>query len=451
MKKQLHTRTEIKEILDKLDEAQNDYLFGDGNVDSSRALITMIRCAHSGIPEAMRIFGFFLQVCFDRPSASRLSNYYIHRAAEGGDTEATMELIEQYWWKDRGTAMKWIKRARRAGMYKALHDMALNLDEEDRELTLHIFSGIPQRGAMHSLLYAEMLADTNPKKARRLARQALRKTPQDKQFRTILALCNNITPTLAAEGRAMLVRLAGKGHTLAQHKLGHCYYHGTDNFDKDLRCAFRWWKRAADNGHAPSMFELSLMYEHGEGIRRNRVKAFQYIKTAAENGLRKAITNLGYCYYWGIGTKRNFTEAVACFRHAIELGDRTIAAYNLGERYYKGQGVEKDIQKSLYFHRMAARRNYPDSICRIAYMSIHGEGVKVNVAKGVHYLHRAAKLGSAMALCELGKCYEYGIGVPQNLQKAMELYTRSAEQGYRYTKRESSRLKRKMDKLHRQS
>ena len=98
-----------------------------------------------------------------------------------------------------------------------------------------------------------------------------------------------------------------------------------------------------------------------------------------------------------------------------------------------------------------AHSGIPDAICRIAYVSIHGEGVKLNVAKGIHYLHRAAKLGSAMALCELGKCYEYGTGVPQNLQKAMELYTRSAEQGYRYTKRESSRLKRKMDKLHRQS
>ncbi len=446
----MKSRRKFHYTYDKFEEGREAYLFSETREESTAALCKMLHCARCGFPTIMREFGFFLQVAFDSPSAAKLADYYIHRAAEEGDAAATMELIEQYWCKDRATARQWITRARRAGMHKALHDMALRLHEEEPELTLHIFSAIPQRDTIHSLTYAELLAIDTPDKARRLLRNTLHDKSPDEQHHLLCTLCDNAEPVIAAEARALLVRLAGKGHTMAQHKLGYCYYHGRHGFSKELRRAFRWWKRAAANRHAASMFELSLMYEHGEGIRCNRKKAFQYAEAAAAENHLRGVANLGYYHYWGIGTRRDYTAAVACFRRAIELGDTTVSAHNLAERYYHGEGVEKDIQQALYYHRMAARRNYPDSICRLGYMALHGEGGEPNKAKGIHYLNRAAKLGSARALCELGKCYEFGTGVPLNWKKAMEYYTRAAEQGCRYTRKERSRLQRKMEKAERQ-
>ena len=58
----------------------------------------------------------------------------------------------------------------------------------------------------------------------------------------------------------------------------------------------------------------------------------------------KAMFNLGLRYYNGDGVARNFTEAVRWLRKAAELGIPE-AMCNLGICYENGEGVEKILTK----------------------------------------------------------------------------------------------------------
>lgn len=383
------------------------------------------------------------------------------------DAESALYEMRKLWVSDRESAIKLIKKLSRLRRCDELHGMAMaavsvydevmpSLPDFDnaeaakyflnhmRQLAAHIFSTVKNRRIMHTLCYAELLAECNIEKACRLIREALKKESEQKRYEVMQELCRSTVKPFVNLAHRELKRMALRGCKSAMRLLGYSYFRGQNGFIKSDKQAFRWWKMGADAGCEVCMLEVSLMYEHGEGMRPNRKKAFLYVQKSARKDYLPAVCNLGYCYYWGIGTQRNFALAVDCFRKAIELGDVTVSAHNLAERYYSGQGVEKDYEKAIYYHRMAARHRYPDSICRLGYMNIHGEGMPVNIKNGLRLLRQSVKLGGARALCELGKCYEQGLGVPKNLQKAMQLYAESDRKRYPEAKRCMSRLKRKM-------
>lgn len=59
-----------------------------------------------------------------------------------------------------------------------------------------------------------------------------------------------------------------------------------------------------------------------------------------------------------------------------------------------------------------------------------GDGVKKDIAKTIEWLMKAAEQGYASAQNGIGFCYEFGDGVEKDLNKAIEWYTKAAEQGY---------------------
>ena len=48
--------------------------------------------------------------------------------------------------------------------------------------------------------------------------------------------------------------------------------------------AVRWYRRAAEQGHASGQYNLGFMYENGRGVRRDRVEAARWYQLAAEQG-----------------------------------------------------------------------------------------------------------------------------------------------------------------------
>ena len=360
------------------------------------------------------------------------------------------EALEK-WETDRESAYSIIKSVRKTSWEWDVLDIAEELSQQEkgtkeRELAIYLISTSRHRYYDTSLQLAELLANESPTKACEVIHKALKKLDEEERLDRINYLCEHELPLFVEQAHKELRQMAIRGNTDAMHRLGYSYYYGESGYEKDWKLAYKWWKKSADLGNSHSMLELSIMLEHGEGIRCNRKKAFEYVKAAADAGLLRALTNLGYCYYWGIGTKKDVNAAVDCFKRVLEQKDCEVAAHNLAERYYAGEGVEQNYERAIELHRMAAKKEYPDSITRLGYMYIHGEGFPKNVKLGISYLRRAIKLGGARALCELGICYERGTGVPQNWEKAMELYEQSAANGYRFSRPEISRLMRKMQK-----
>lgn len=73
--------------------------------------------------------------------------------------------------------------------------------------------------------------------------------------------------------------------------------------------------------------------------------AFKWFKKAANQGFTNAQTNLGLMYYEGRGVGTNYKKAVKWFKKSVEDGD-DFAKNNLAVMYIEAHGVEKDMVKA---------------------------------------------------------------------------------------------------------
>ena len=67
------------------------------------------------------------------------------------------------------------------------------------------------------------------------------------------------------------------------------YYHGRNDFQKDLRKAFELYKKAADDGHAEAQLRVARMYRSGEGVAKDELKALLWFMKANANGYADAM------------------------------------------------------------------------------------------------------------------------------------------------------------------
>ena len=74
-----------------------------------------------------------------------------------------------------------------------------------------------------------------------------------------------------------------KGVAGAQFNLGVMYARG-DGVEKDPAEATRWYRKAAEQGHAEAQFNLGLRYYKGEGVRKSRTMALKWFRKAAAQG-----------------------------------------------------------------------------------------------------------------------------------------------------------------------
>ena len=88
---------------------------------------------------------------------------------------------------------------------------------------------------------------------------------------------------------------------------------------------------------------------------------------------------------------------------AAELGD--VAAHNnLGNRYYEGEGVEKDLEKAIHHYEEAAIGGHPDARHNLGVY----EGNSGNTERAVKHFIIAANLGNEESMKKLWKYYSAG-------------------------------------------
>ena len=105
----------------------------------------------------------------------------------------------------------------------------------------------------------------------------------------------------------------------------------------------RLFFEAANRGHVFAQYSLGVIYEKGQGVKKDDKEAVKWYRQSADQGLAEAQYNLGTMYEKGLGVKQNFKEAAKYYRKAAGQGD-VQAQYNLGIMYEKGQGVNAGFQ-----------------------------------------------------------------------------------------------------------
>lgn len=85
--------------------------------------------------------------------------------------------------------------------------------------------------------------------------------------------------------------------------------------------------------------------------------ALQYLIKSAELGNPIAQNNLGYFYRSGIsGLNKDYQKAMMWFLKAAEYNS-PIAQTRIGDMYYKGEGVEKNLDESIKWHLKSASQD----------------------------------------------------------------------------------------------
>jgi len=117
--------------------------------------------------------------------------------------------------------------------------------------------------------------------------------------------------------------------------------------------AAKWYKKAADLGHAKAQSQLGHMYVTGRGVTQNYAEATKWLRKAADNGIAAAQSQLGDMYIKGQGVLKNYAEAAKWCRLAADQGN-TGAQLLLGSMYHNGEGVSKDYVQALMWLTLAA-------------------------------------------------------------------------------------------------
>ena len=138
---------------------------------------------------------------------------------------------------------------------------------------------------------------------------------------------------------------------------------------------------------------------------------------------------IGQRYYTGDGVEQDYDEAVKWFRKAAEQGYAE-AQHSLGFCYEIGEGVKKDDTEAVKWYRKAAEQGYAASQYNLGLCYDFGRGVEQNCVEAVKWYHKATEQGDVDAQYRLGHCYISGKGVKQDAVEALKWFRKAAEQGH---------------------
>ena len=156
----------------------------------------------------------------------------------------------------------------------------------------------------------------------------------------------------------------------------------------------------------------------------------------AKGGEVEALVEVGNAYFKGNGVKRDLEKAAKWYYEAIQRGNEEVkenfysfyskqlekyaksgdaqAQYEVGCAYQKGDGVDRNIKTAAEWYMMAADQGHEQSFEKLS--STYNKD-----------LEKIAKKGDKRAQIALAKCYLNGIGVDKNKKKASKLLVKLKE------------------------
>ena len=152
------------------------------------------------------------------------------------------------------------------------------------------------------------------------------------------------------------------------------------------------------------------------------------LQQAAEQGSDVAQFALGDMYYNGEGVAKDLAAAARWYRKAADQGNDS-AQFALGDMYYYGEGVANDLVAAARWYRKAADQGNDSAQFALGYVYYFGEGVANDLVAAVRWYRKAADQGNDSAQFALGYVYYFGEGVAKDLAAAARWYRKAADQG----------------------
>ena len=204
---------------------------------------------------------------------------------------------------------------------------------------------------------------------------------------------------------------------------------------KDATAAERCFREKAEAGDAAAQWWLGASYQYGVGAEKNHRQALHWYRLAARQGSQPAQDMLQALS--GQARERQLEQHL--LEHA-EQGDAQ-AQYEVGRRFWNGDGVDQDHKQAADWFDRAARQGLAAAQCALGLCYERGDGVEQDMWQAAAWYQWAAQQDDAEAQLRLSECYEKGRGVPKDKEKAAEWLYKAAQHGGSYVKKWLKTLK----------
>lgn len=158
-----------------------------------------------------------------------------------------------------------------------------------------------------------------------------------------------------------------------------------------------------------------------------------FLEKALEEGEIEAYCDLGNLYFKGNGVEQDHKRAFDYYQKGAKAGEPYCMS-NLGICYYWGHGVETDLQKSAFYSEKAAKAGVASAMFDTGLNYVYGFGVSQNIEKARYWLEKASDEGCADAFITLGDIYYAGEMVPKDLEKSFHYYQEAEREGLEISK-----------------
>jgi len=140
-----------------------------------------------------------------------------------------------------------------------------------------------------------------------------------------------------------------------------------------------WLRKRVDAGDAHAHYILGQWHDYGvKGLTKNPERAINVWKKAAKLGSVEAHSDLGYAYETGDGVERDVAKSVHHFKIAAIGGD-FLARHNLGLI----ESVERNMERALKHFIISTKMGYELSLKSIQVMYADGNATKDDYAQAL--------------------------------------------------------------------
>jgi TPR repeat protein len=158
---------------------------------------------------------------------------------------------------------------------------------------------------------------------------------------------------------------------------------------------------AADLGHPVAQWKLGRMYQDGDGVAENDLKAFELFSEVANAHaddapqspqapfVASAFVQLGTYYLNGIqdsAIEPNVTRARELYTYAASYFGDADAQFQLARLYLEVAPEERDPKLAARWLKLAAKKGHHGAQAMLGQMLVEGNGVKRNVVAGLMWL-----------------------------------------------------------------
>jgi hypothetical protein len=121
--------------------------------------------------------------------------------------------------------------------------------------------------------------------------------------------------------------------------------------------------RANKLAQADARYQLALAYTFGQVVATDEAAGYRHFRGASDlfPEWSEPQFYIGYALHAGRGTAANLEEGVASYKKAAAAGHIT-AQNNLGNAYWTGRGVEKDLVEAYKWFELAAERGQSSAV-----------------------------------------------------------------------------------------